>query len=154
MNVNISSVGQELYFAVNSVYNFTLFSMVVLIPLTLCVLCLLALTIATDLNLKVRALLINIFASEIVYWLSYVVLYVTFSLRAGILMDSDVLCRVVLSVMLLAKVARFPTAALYGIEIYVYIKHGADKMKWFVIISCIIVIWLVSIGFGILPLEL
>ncbi len=69
MTFNLTGIDEGLYFIVSSVANVALFTIFALTPLLLCLLCALALVFATDINLKIRVLLVNIFAAEICSWL-------------------------------------------------------------------------------------
>ena len=65
MVFNLSGVDISKYYDINTAVSISLFLILVLPPLLLCVLCVLALVFAKEINSKIRLLLINIFAVEI-----------------------------------------------------------------------------------------
>ena len=71
MDLNITGVDNQLYYDVIVALNVCFFIFLSLLPLLLCVLILLALVLAKTINIKIRVILVNIFAVEIVHWISY-----------------------------------------------------------------------------------
>ena len=76
MAFNLSSVDIGLYFVCNTAVNTLLFSLMILPPFVLCLVCILALFFARDINSKIRLLLVNIFTAEICNWISYTIITV------------------------------------------------------------------------------
>ena len=77
-----------------------------------------ALVLATDheLNLKIKVLLINLFAVD--NWLAYAMLYLLFPVRVVLTEDTET-CRNAYYLILLAAAQRYPSANLFAINISV-----------------------------------
>lgn len=139
---NLSGVDLELYFNANTAANLSVFTFLVIPPMLLCLVCVLALVYAKEINIKIKVLLINIFAAEICYWLHLAVFYVGWPLRYTY--DEDNLCKLFISIFNVASLQKGAANAIYAINVYLFIKHGEKKLKWYVIITYIIVSWLLS----------
>ena len=150
MSINISGVDETLYFVANSVVNVSQFFLFVLAPLILCVIIVVALVLATELNLKIRVLLINLFTVDITNWLAYAMLYLLFPVRLVLTEDTEI-CRIAYSFIFIAATQRYPSANLFAINIFCFVKYGEHKMKWFVIIPWIVVSWVIALLLVIVP---
>ena len=150
MSINISGIDETLYFVANSVVNISQFFLFVLAPLILCVIIVVALVLATELNLKIRVLLINLFAVDITNWLAYAMLYLLFPVRVVLTEDTEI-CRIAYSFIFIAATQRYPSANLFAINIFCFVKYGKHKMKWFVIIPWIVVSWVIALLLVIVP---
>ena len=95
MAFNLSGTSLQQYFDSNVAINTSLFLFLVLPPLLLCLLCVLALAFAKEINKKIRVLLINIFAAEIGSWLSYSVYYLGWPVR--LVFNDDITCKFFIS---------------------------------------------------------
>ena len=146
MAFNLTGVDKTLYYNANVAVNVTLFTCLVLPPLILCMLCVLALVFTKEVNLKIRILLINIFAAETCNWLSYA----TFYLGWPILWFSDdiTLCQFTYILYSVTIIQRCTAGAFYAIHIYIFIKHGVKKLKWYVIVIFIVTSWISATAVG------
>ena len=144
MEYNLSGVDINMFFNDNVAVNVSIFLLVVLLPLLLCLLCVLALSFATGINKKVRFLLINIFAAEICNWLSYAVLYLGWPVRQRY--DEDNMCKLFISLIIVSAVQKFTGGAIYAINIYISFKYGEDKLKWYVLLPFIALLWILAIA--------
>lgn len=139
MAFNLSSVDLEVYFNVNVAVSTSLFIIVVLPPLLLCLLCILALIIAKEINTKIR---INIFTAEICYWISYCFFYLGWPIRQK--HDDGISCKAYVSLLLVSSIQKFTTEPLYAIHVYKFIKYGKKNVKWCAIVPLIIISWVLS----------
>lgn len=48
-------------------------------------------------------------------------------------------------------VQEFSTVALYAVTVYIFLKYGAQKIKWHYIAQFLSLTWIVSIMFGLVP---
>ena len=64
MGFILSDVDLKLHFDANAAVNISMFTFLVIPPFLLCLLCVLTLVLAKDMNLKIRILLMNIFSAE------------------------------------------------------------------------------------------
>ena len=71
MELNITGVDSQLYYDVNVALNACFFIFLSLPSLLLCFLVILALVLAKTINIKIRVILVNIFAVEILHWISF-----------------------------------------------------------------------------------
>ena len=145
MAFNLSGVDISKYYDINTAVSISLFSILVLPPLLLCVLCVLALVFAKEINSKIRLLLINIFAVEICKWISYTLFYLGLPIR--LLYQDSVTCKLFVSFSFIAAQI-FMAVAFY---VYIFIKYGEKKLKWTVVILLLIVSWTVHIAAAIVP---
>ena len=148
MAFNLSGVDISKYYDINTAVSISLFSILVLPPLLLCVLCVLALVFAKEINSKIRLLLINIFAVEICKWISYTLFYLGLPIR--LLYQDSVTCKLFVSFSFIAAQI-FVAVAFYAIHVYIFIKYGEKKLKWTVVIPLLIVSWTVHIAAAIVP---
>lgn len=146
-----SGIDEELYFSINTAANVGLFFIVVLPTLTLCLLCVLALLFAEGINWPMRVVLINVLAADITYWVALSILFPGFPARARKLTDEDFSCRVVFSLFIVSAIQKFSSVALYAIMVYIFIRFGSKKTKWYVIGPYIVISWILSIGNGLPP---
>ena len=149
MAFNLSDTSLQQYFDSNVAINTSLFLFLVLPPLLLCLLCVLALAFAEEINKKIRVLLINIFAAEIGSWLSYSVYYLGWPVR--LVYNDDITCKYFISCFAVAGAQKFTAGGVYAVNIYVFIKYGEKKLKWFVVIPLIVISWISALSMGIIP---
>ena len=145
MAFNLTGIDEDSYFIVSSAVNVSLFFTTILIPLLLCLLCVVALALATAINLKVKVLLMNIFAVEVCSWLRYTVFYLGFPARI-LQLPGDYSCHVFYSLFTTVLQQKFTATAFYAIMVFVFIKYGEKKLKWRVIIPMITLSWIVTIA--------
>ena len=60
-------------------------------------------------------------------------------------------CRTFVSLLITAAVQKFSTITVYSIMVYVFLKYGVKKLKWYVIFPSLVITWALSISIGILP---
>ena len=149
MAFNLSGVDADQYFVNTLAANISLFVVLVLPSLLLCILCALALIFSKEINKKIRLLLVNIFAAEICKWMAYTVFYLTWPVR--LLYQDDFTCKLFFSLYAAATVQTFMAGALYAINVYIFIKHGKKKLKWRVVIPLAAISWIVTFVFAAMP---
>ena len=142
-NVNFSGVDLKLYFDANTAANISIFTFLVLPPFLLSLLCVLALVLAKDINAKIRLLLINIFTAETLGGFTFFFMYLGWPAR--FINEEGITCKMLLSLANLAGLLKFSGTSLYAVSVYVFIKHGDKKLKWYVIIPYIAVAWTVHV---------
>ena len=118
--------------------------------LVLSILTTLALLLAGDMNKKIRTLLINIFVAEIVLCLRLSANFLAYPIRQLFDIGDTALvslCRFQVSVGIIAVLSKVGSITLYAVMVYVFIKFGIKKVKWFILAIPIVVIWVISVGF-------
>ena len=151
MAFNITGIDEELFFTSSTVVSLSLFTVLVLPPLVLCLLCVLALLFTTGVTKKIIVSLVNIFAVEICGWLSQSVFFLGFPSRTAGL-PGDYSCHFYVSSFGVGILQRFTSAALYAIMVFIFIKHEEKKMKWSIVIPFIAVSWLMALAvYGVIP---
>ena len=149
MAYNITSFDEDLFFTVNTAVGTSLFFIIVLTPLVLCVLCVLALIFTRKLNKKLKVLLINIFAAEICTLIRWTLAFLGFPLRFRTLAGVSWICIIDITLSIVGGQQKFTSSALYAVMIYVFIKHGERRLKWYVIVPYIAISWVVvTLVFG------
>ena len=141
MVLNITGVDNQLYYDVNVALNVCFFIFLSLLPLLLCFLVILALVLAKTINIKIRVLLINIFAAEILGWIVYAIFYLGWIVRLN--HNETISCKMYYTTFLVANVQKFTSGTLYTINIFLFIKHGEKKLKWYIITPYIVLSWLI-----------
>ena len=141
MAFNLSDADLKLFFDANTAAIISIFTFLVLAPFLLCLLCVLALAFAKEINLKIRLLLINIFTAEALNWFSFFILYLGWTAR--FMDEEDTSCQLFISLHAITGLLKFAGTSLYTVGIFVFIKHGDKKLKWYMIIPYIVVTWIV-----------
>ena len=133
--------------------NYSIFFVVVLPSLLLSLLCALAVTLPTSrvINKKIRFILINILISDIINWFSFTGYYLGWSTAHLIRTEEDILCKISIFFFTVANVQKFTTCASYSLNVYIFIKYGEKKLKWYALVSYFVATWIVSVILGITP---
>ena len=143
MAFNLSDADLEVFFDANTAAITSIFTFLVLPPFLLCLLCVLALVFAKQMNLKIRLLLINIFTAEALNWLSFFPMYLGWPAR---FIDGGVIsCKLFVSLYVISGLLKFASTSIFAVGVYMFINHENKKLKWYVIISYIVVTWTVVI---------
>lgn len=148
---NASSFDLDLFRAVNSAVNITLFFVAVLPGLVLCFLCVLALLLANSINWPLRISLINIFLNEIWHWCGMSVWFLGYPARVGKPPSANKSCLVFFGTVISAVYQKFLAITLYAVMVYFFLKYGVKKLKMKWILPYIVVTWAFSILLGSLP---
>ena len=151
MALNLTGLDIDLYFTVGTAINCLLLFGIVLPSLTLIVVCVIAILLAKELCGQMKALLINIFAGEVCNWLSGMAYNIMFIIVAQAGSRVAMLCSTSLSLYFVATLQISSGTSLYAIMVYIFIKYGVAKVKWWVIISYIAVFGVVALAAGTLP---
>ena len=125
MDFNLSATDLKVYFDANVAVNIFLFIFLILPSFLLCLVCVLALVFATEINVKIRLLLINIYAVEICEWLAYAVYYLGWPVR--LLHDEVGTCQFFISTLVVSAIQKFTAGSIYAIKVYIFIKYGEKK---------------------------
>ena len=147
---NLSEVDFDAYVVANTAVQACLLVIIVLPALTLTIICSVAIGFTQIINWQMRVALLNIFITEVINWLGYTVEYLGFAPRA---LDANSLstCRVFVSLLVTAGMQKFAAITVYSIMVYVFLKYGVSKLKWYAISPALVITWAVSIAIGILP---
>ena len=139
MVLNITGVDIQLYYDVIVALNVCFFIFLSLLPLLLCVLVILALVLAKTINIKIRVLLINVFAVEVISRISYALVYLGWIVRLHY--NETISCKVLYIAYIMVNLLKSSSGTLYAINIFLFIKYGEKKLKWSIIIPCIAISW-------------
>ena len=149
MTFNLSEVDFNQYFLSTVAVSMSLFALLVLTPGLLCILCAVALFFAKKMNNYIRFLLINIFAAEICKWFSYSIFYLAWPLR--LLYQEKISCKISFSLFVVVLMQTFMAGASYAINVYIFVKHGKKKLKWYVVVPFAVVSWTLTVLVAALP---
>lgn len=150
--VNLTDVDEELFFTISTAVNVGLFLVFVLPALIMCLLCMVALLFANTIIWPVRIITINIFAAETCTWLSLALLLLGFPAREHLQINADIsTCNLVISLFIFTATQRYSATTLYAIMVYIFLKYGAKKLKWYVIIPYIIISWVINLTIALGP---
>ena len=147
MTFNVSVVDRKLYFSGNTAVNVSFFAILVLPSFLLCILCLLALFIATKINRKIRLLFIIIFTANLLRWFAYFILYLGWPVR--FILDDRTSCKIYISTYLVTSLLNFSSGSIFAVNVYLFIKYGEKKLKWYVILPYIITTWIIATLLGV-----
>jgi hypothetical protein len=153
-NFNESGVDEalSLTYAVSSAVNVGIFLVIVLPAFTLCLLCVVALFLADVINWPMRVITINLLAAEVGTWLSLTLLLLGFPFRVGIQTDAGFSsCNIIISLFVFTATQRYSATTLYAIEVYIFLKHGIKKVKWYVILPYIAISWVINLLLSLAP---
>ena len=142
---------EELYFIITTTANVSLFLIVVLPTLILCLLCALALLLAEDIDWQMRILLNNIFVAEISFWLGIAVYLLGYPMRAKRFGNEEASCGVMIGLLIVGGMQQLTAITLYAISVYIFLKYGTQKLKWCFINLYLIISWAVAVSLGLLP---
>jgi hypothetical protein len=145
---NLTSSDLDVYFAANTAGQAFIFLVAVLPALILNPLCAIALLLAEDVNWKMRVLIINIFATEICNSFGYVLILLGFSLRLSEI-DDNSSCKLSLSLLIMAFAAKFLANAVYAVMVYVFLRNGIKRVKWYAVLLAVAAAWIVGVALGI-----
>ena len=121
MELNITGVDSQLYYDVNVALNVCFFLFLSLLPFLLCVLVILALTRAKTINIKIRALLVNIFAVEILNCIFYGIFHLGWIVRLNY--NETVSCKLYFIALYMFSFLKCTSGTLYAINIFIFIKY-------------------------------
>ena len=151
MAFNLSEVDLELYVAANTAVQARLLVVIVILNITLSIICTMAIIFTQVINWQMRVALVNIFVTDVVNLLGYMVDYLAFTLRALDKPNTIYSCRFFVSFLITAGMQKFAAITIYSIMVYVFLKYGVKKLKWYMIVPSLVITWIVSISVGILP---
>ena len=153
MAINFTEVNEELFFIISTVINISIFVVFALPALIMCLLCVVALFIADrSINWPMRVTIINLFAAEVCTWLSLTLLLLGFPARERLRVNSNISsCNFVISLFIFTAMQRYSATTLYAIMVYIFLKHGVKKMKWYVIIPYIAISSIINLTVALGP---
>ncbi len=139
MSFNNSTSFEDVLYTVSSSISIVLF-----IPATILYgICITALLFAKGISNQMRILLINVLISRFFARLLHQLF--------GFIADSEynpIVCKFDLSLIFAGFLISLTSISLFSIMVYLSIKNGNNKLKWYIIIPSITVSWIVSILFG------
>ena len=133
MSLNISN--PELFYAVNTALNLTLFAIFPLPTFVLCVLCIVALLFAKEVNLKMRTLLVHILSPEAIVSFSYIFNYIGYASRVYGSVDDDTSCATYGGIFMIGQIQRVIVLPFFAFAVLVFVKYEVSKLKWYVIVT-------------------
>lgn len=153
MAFNLTGTNVELYFSVNAAVHAGIFTFMALPTFLLCLLCVVALFFAEEINWPMRVLIINILAAEMIYWVAFAFQILGFLPRVFIGGgEGNISCLISICLAIVSSLLKFSAVALYSIKVYIFVKYGTKTLKWTVIIPYIAISWLVFPAIGIVPI--
>ena len=145
MSFNNSSSLENVLMTLNSSVSIILF--ILSIPTAILYgICIVALLSAKEVKLQMRILLINILMARFSGRILPPAI-VHLGAPANIIMDV-IVCKIFYALVFTGYFTGLTSITLFSIMVYLFIKYGDSKLKWYIIISCIILSWIVSIIFG------
>ena len=132
MVLNFSGVNLQLYFNTITAGHVSILTFVVLPPFLICILCILALVFAKEPILKIRVLLINILTAEALNWFIFFTMYLGWPVH--FITNEDISWKIYICLFATIIVLKFASISIYGVSVYLFVRHGEKKLKWYVII--------------------
>ena len=137
------------YFNYNVMISISLFTLVIVPPFFLSLLCVVGLISTKEINKKIQFSLINVFAGEILRCLCFSFFYLGVPVR--LIYEENVSCKLFISLFYVTAGQKFTSDTIYAICVSIFIKYGEKKLKWYVMIPFTVISWTVSIAMGIIP---
>jgi hypothetical protein len=103
--------------------------------------CAVALSVAKDINWKIKVTIINIFAAEITVSLGLAILYIGYPVRVTGNDSLAITCYLSSGTIMTGFNANLLAITFFAISVYIFIKYNLKKLKWKVIIASIIASW-------------
>ena len=116
--------------------------------LVLCLMILFALIVTKTIIWKMLFILVNIFAVEVLFSLSASITYLGFPLRQAAGDSLFFMCRVQSALLLPSSFSKAGTTMLYAIMVYIFVKNNIKKIKWYMVVIPMTVIWLLCVVFS------
>jgi hypothetical protein len=138
---------EQFYFNINTAINVCLFFLIILPSLILCLVCVLGLIFASDIHLKIRVPLINLIISVAGGWLSLVVLFLGYPFQ-----EASEICGVYGAMYFGKEIYLFSALTLHAATVYLFVKYGLQKLKWHYIVLYLILSWIATFVFFLVPL--
>ena len=119
----------------------------------LCIIAMVAIVKADGIDYKLKVIMLNIFVAEIYFSVGMSLSLLGFRVR--LLINDDpaglviALCRVTLSAIITGGFAKILSITLYAIAAYIFVTKNIRRIKIYAIIVPQVLIWVLSIGFGI-----
>ena len=146
MAINITGFDVELFFAFNTAANVAIFSVFTLPSIIFGMLCIAGLISTKKIDWKLKVIIANVIAVDIVYSMGQILLYLGYPLRAYGGDENGYSCEIAASFLFGTLFTKPASFTLYTVVAYVFIKYGKDKIKWQYLVVFLIAIWLVNIG--------
>ena len=143
--VNSTSSNDEV---IDSVIKITVFLFITLPASVLSGLCVVAILIAKAINLPMRVLLLNIFASLFTLLFSRSLFLLIPSTQV---LENDFSCKLTYTVGIIGVIMENCSIAQYAVMVYVFVKYSRNKLKWYVLIPFITISWTITILLGSIP---
>lgn len=121
--------------------------------IVLCIMTMTAIVLSKNIDFKLKAILLNIFAAELFF--SVGVALVLLGHRIRLLINDRpadlvvTLCKVTISIIISGGLAKILSVVLYSITIYIFIRKNIRKIKLYIIVIPLVLIWIFSTGFSI-----
>lgn len=151
MAFNLTGFDDSLVFQVYPAIHVSYFAVLCLPALILSSLCIVALFFAEAVDINIRIILINIFAAELTQLVGTIVLFLGHPARVDDEETIDYSCNFFYSAVFCGALVKLPVTSLYAIVVYIYIKHGASKLKWYVVVVSCVFVWGLVMPFTLLP---
>ena len=146
MAINITGFDVDLFFAINTAANVSIFAVFTLPSIVFGLLCIAGLISTKKIDWKLKVIVANVIAIDIVYSMGHILLYLGYPLRAYGGDDNGYSCEIAVSFLLGTGVSKPASFVLYTVVAYVFIKYGKDKIKWQYLVVFLVAIWLVNFG--------
>ena len=143
--VNSTSSNDEV---IDIVFRSFVFVFIILPASVLSGLCVVAILMAKAINLPMRVLLLNIFASLFSSLFSKSLFQLALSTDD---LKNDFFCKFTYTMGIISTNMEMFSVVLYAVMVYVFIKYSRNQLKWYVLIPFIVISWTILILFGLIP---
>ena len=143
--VNSTSSNDEV---IDNVFRTVTFVLVTFPTSVLSGLCVVAILIAKAINLPMKVLLLNIFASLFTLLFSKGLFQLVLSIQV---LENDFPCKFTYSMGIVSTTMETCSVVLYAVMVYIFVKYSRNKLKWYVLIPFITISWTISILLGLIP---
>ena len=110
--------------------------------------CVVAILITKDINLPMRVLLLNIFATLFCSLLASILFISVSSMQV---LENNFSCKLSYGMAITSNTIEICSIVLYAVMIYIFVKYSRNKLKWYVLIPFMTISWTISILSGSIP---
>ena len=137
MAFNLTGVDPEMFFAINTAVHVSIFSLLTVPTIILCVLCVVALLLTKEIHWKIRMVLINVLAAELVYTLGATAMYLGYPLRVYSADESGITCTLSAVTLSLLSLILLPlhSIPLWHIYLSSMVRKRSSGRLWWCILS-------------------
>lgn len=129
-----------------------IFFLLIVPSTTLCILTLIAVAIAKAINPIIKTILVSLIVTEIILLVGLSPNFLGYPIRTLFNIDNtnatELVCYAFISIEVAGGMANISNIAFFSVTVYVFMKYNIKKVKFYMIIPPLVLIWTISIIYG------